>query len=220
MIAKTTFNFLNQLQQNNNREWFQDNRSQYEQSKENFIEYCANVLKELCLFHPEMANTQVKDCIFRINRDVRFSANKAPYKNNFSAAFGPGGRKSGKIDYYLQIQPNNESILGGGLWQPSPENLAKFRQEIDYNPEVLKKIINNKTFQKSFPIIHGERLKNVPKGYPADHVDAELLKYKEMFYIKKYNDVEFVSSDSIIGLIIDCKTLKPYLDYINTLFEI
>jgi uncharacterized protein (TIGR02453 family) len=99
MIREATFEFLRNLEENNNREWFNENRAFYEQAKANFIDFGDTILTKLKEIEPDFANTQIKDCIFRINRDVRFSKNKAPYKNNLSLAFGPGGRHSGRIDY-------------------------------------------------------------------------------------------------------------------------
>jgi uncharacterized protein (TIGR02453 family) len=217
MIEETTIDFLRNLAANNTREWFADNKIWYENSKNNFVEFCDKVLQELKTIQPDLANTEIKDCIFRINRDVRFSKDKSPYKSYLSAAFGPGGRHSGKIDYYLQLQPET-TFLGGGMWQPSAQNLAKFRQEIDYNPQFLKNIIETKAFKEHFPVVHGEKLKTSPKNYGADHVDIELLKFKEMFYLKNFNDLEVKSKDFVKNIIAHCKILKPYIDYTNNLF--
>lgn len=218
MIQEATFEFLRNLEENNNREWFNTNRNFYEDSKNNFTGFCEvqlNLLKEVEL---EFVNTQIKDCIFRINRDVRFSKNKDPYKNNFSAAFGPGGRHSGRIDYYFQIQ-NNESFLGGGMWQPSPANLAKFRQELDYNPTELKGIIYSERFKQTFPIIHGEKLKRPPKGYGEDHPDIELLKHKELFFISKFSNSEILNKEFTQKLFNNMMVIKPFIDYLNALFS-
>src|SRR5690606_21573520 len=105
----------------------------------------------------------------RINRDVRFSKNKSPYKTHLAAAIGRGGRNSGRIDYYLHIQPDGESFLGGGMWEATPAQLAKYRQEVDYNAHELKTIIHNGEFRDFFPEIWGDTLKTAPKGYPKDH---------------------------------------------------
>lgn len=217
MIREATFEFLRNLEQNNNREWFSANRVLYDEAKQNFTDFCAEVLELLVSIEPDFANTLVKDCIFRINRDIRFSQNKAPYKNNLSAGFGVGGRNSGKIDYYFQLQ-NDSSFLGAGMWQPTPTNLAKFRQEIDYNPELLKGIIESKEFKDTFPIVHGEKLKRPPKGYSEEHPDIELLKYKELFFVRKYSNAEILKDGFVNRLFEDMKILKPYIDYLNELF--
>lgn len=218
MIQEATFEFLRNLEENNNREWFNANRSFYEDSKNNFTGFCEAQLNMLKEVEMEFVNTQIKDCIFRINRDVRFSKNKDPYKNNLSAAFGPGGRHSGRIDYYFQLQ-NNESFLGAGMWQPSPANLAKFRQELDYNPTELKGIISSERFKQTFPIIHGEKLKRPPKGYGEDHPDIELLKHKELFFIAKFSNSEILDKEFTQKLFNNMMVIKPFIDYLNALFS-
>lgn len=218
MIQESTLDFLRNLEANNNRAWFLTNKDWYENEKETFTSFCGEVLKGITVFEPSFHFTTAKDCVFRINRDIRFSADKKPYKNNFSAAFGEGGRKSGKIDYYLQVQ-DHETILGGGMWQPSSDNLSRFRQEIDYNPQLLKGIINDEKFRIHFPDIHGQILKTKPKGYTIDHPDIDLLKYKEMFFVKKFSNNDVLSINFVDLLIEHCIVLKPYLDFLNNIFK-
>jgi uncharacterized protein (TIGR02453 family) len=181
MLTHHSLQFLKNLEQNNNREWFHANRKDYDQAKEDFESLCQMVLAEIAKFQENLLNTSVKSCIFRINRDIRFSLDKSPYKNHLAAAFGPGGRNSGKVDFYLHIQPNDKSFLGGEMWFPTSTQLISFRQEIDYSPQRLKSIIEEKDFKSYFNEIHGEKLKKTPKGYSAEHPDIELLKYKELF---------------------------------------
>src|SRR5690606_33333716 len=136
--------------ENNNRDWFQNNRKRYEKAKSE-IEQLVDILIQETGKIEELGPTRVKDCLFRINRDVRFSKDKSPYKNFLSAAIGPGGRNSGRIDYYVHIQAGGNSFLGGGMWSPTPAQLAKYRQEIDYNAAELKSIINRADFRSYFP---------------------------------------------------------------------
>ncbi|MBA4853545.1 DUF2461 domain-containing protein [Emticicia sp. BO119] len=218
MPTQDTLQFLKNLEENNSREWFQAHRKEYEIEKAEFEKFCQQILGGLAQIQEDLLNTKVKDCIFRINRDIRFSKDKSPYKKYFSAAFGPGGRSSGRIDFYLQIQPDNQSILGGGMWEPSPAQLATFRQEIDYNPEHLKSIIDDQKFRSYFDNISGEKVKNMPKGYSADHPNIELLKYKQLFFYHKYSDKDVIEKDFAFEVIKGCAILKPYLDYQNDLF--
>lgn len=217
MIAESTFAFLRKLAANNNREWFTENRALYDSARENFVEFCDEVLLEVKAFEPSFYDTQIKDCIFRINRDVRFSKDKSPYKTHLAAGFGRGGRNSGKIDYYFHLQ-DEETFIGGGMWQPTAEQLSKFRQEIDYSPDTLKEIIEAKDFRKYFPLIYGGKLKRAPKGFAEDHPDIELLRYKEMFFWKKFSNAEVKSPGFKTDLLHHMKVLKPYLDYLNELF--
>ncbi|MDZ7936729.1 MAG: DUF2461 domain-containing protein [Emticicia sp.] len=218
MLSHHSFQFLRNLEQNNNREWFHANRKDYEQTKEAFEKLCQEILTGVAQFQENLLNTTVKSCIFRVNRDIRFSADKSPYKKYVSAAFGPGGRHSQEVDFYLHIQPNGESFLGGGMWAATPSQLASFRQEIDYSPHNLKSIMEVPAFRHYFNEIQGEKVKNVPKGYSAEHPDIELLRYKQFFFVHKYSDEEVLEKTFANEVINGCKLLKPYLDYVNNLF--
>ena len=217
MFTPSALDFLKDLANNNNREWFTENRKRYEAAKKELENVVSELIKGVSEFQP-LPNTMVKDCIFRINRDVRFSKNKDPYKQFLSMAIGPGGRHSGQIDYYLHIQPNNESFLGAGMYNPEPKSLAKFRQELDFNPQSLKSIIEEATFREFYPVIWGEKLVRTPKGYTEDHPDIELLKRKELFFMHKFSDEEITSASLTDKVLFGCKLIKPYCDYLNFLF--
>ncbi len=217
MFTKTTLSFLSDLSQNNNREWFTANRPRYDAAKSELEKVVAELLSKVSAFE-SLPNTQPKDCIFRINRDVRFSKNKDPYKSNLSAAIGPGGRHSGRIDFYFHIQPNGESLLGAGMWNPTPKQLAAFRQEIDFNPTRLTDIIQDANFRAYFPEIWGESLKKTPKGFAEDSPNADLLKRKQLFFMHKFTDAEVTSPDFIENILTGCRLIKPYCDFLNTLF--
>ncbi|QHW00961.1 DUF2461 domain-containing protein [Spirosoma endbachense] len=217
VFTKETFNFLRDLVQNNHRDWFHANRARYDDAKSELCGVVERVLAGMSPFEP-LANTAVKDCIFRINRDIRFSKDKAPYKSNLAFAIGPGGRHSGRIDYYVQIQPDNQSFLGAGMWQPAPTNLAKFRQEVDYNVDELKHIIEADEFKAYFPEAQGETLKVMPKGYPADHPEIELLRRKELFFVHRFTDKEVLKPNFADEVVRGCRIIKPYCDFLNYLF--
>jgi uncharacterized protein (TIGR02453 family) len=209
-----TLHFLKQLAENNNRDWFQQNRKDYDAAKADMERLVAYLIEEVGKFQ-DLGNLQVKECLLRINRDIRFSKNKAPYKNNLSAGIGPGGKSSGKIDYYLQVQPGDLTFLGGGMWETTPEQLARFRQEIDYNADELKQIISQPEFHAFFPDIEGDTLKTTPKGYPKDHPEIELLKRKQLFFLHRFTDKEVSSKDFGKQVLAGIKLLKPFTDYMN-----
>ena len=217
MLTQHTLQFLTNLSENNNREWFHANRNDYEKTKVEFEGFCQKVLSAIAQFQDNLLHTNVKSCILRINRDIRFSSDKSPYKKYLAAGFGPGGKSSGKVDFYLQIQPN-ETFLGGGMWSPTSSQLASFRQEIDYNPKRLKGIIEKNDFSEYFNEVYGEKVKKMPKGYTINHPDIELLKYKQLFFVHKYCNEETIEKNFANEIIKACKILKPYLDYINDLF--
>ncbi|MBC8156511.1 MAG: DUF2461 domain-containing protein, partial [Bacteroidetes bacterium] len=147
-----------------------------------------------------------------------FARDKSPYKLNLAAGIGAGGRKSGRIDYYFHLQPNGETFIGAGMYQPTPAELATFRQEIDYNPAGLKGIIEADEFRGYFPEIWGETLKTTPKGYPASHPDIDLLKRKQLFFSHRYTDKEVVGPNFADELARGCGLLRPYCDFLNYLF--
>jgi uncharacterized protein (TIGR02453 family) len=215
-ISIQSFEFLRDLKNNNNREWFHANKKRYDTVKANFEETIKELISSVGEFE-NMTGVQVKDCNYRIARDVRFSLNKDPYKTWLSASFSEGGRKSGRMDYYLHIQ-ENESFLGGGMYSPTPEQLAKLRQEIDYNAQELKQIIYNTDFVKVFGEVEGEAVKSAPKGYSKDHPEIELLRKKQLFFWHKFSNEEVCSPDFIKNVTETCRTLKPFLDFLNHVF--
>ena len=131
MLQSSTIHFLKSLKKNNNKEWFDKNRSQYELAKNDYLSLVTKVLNELQGFDPTLLELQPKQCIFRLNRDVRFSKNKDPYKTNFGASFSKGAKKIQTAGYYFHLEPG-ANFVGGGLWMPMAPDLHKVRQEIDY----------------------------------------------------------------------------------------
>jgi uncharacterized protein (TIGR02453 family) len=217
MIPSNTFEFLRDLQQHNNREWFHANKKRYDKLKAEFEEFIAQLIVGYGQFE-NMAGVAVKDCNYRIARDVRFSANKDPYKTWLSASFSEGGRKSGRMDYYLHIQEGGQSFLGGGMYAPTPQHLANLRQEIDYNANELKNIIYNPEFVEIYPTVWGNSVKTAPKGYSKDHPEIELLKRNQLFFMHHYTDKEVLEADFAEKVLVHSKVLKPYLDFLNYVF--
>ena len=217
MLDASTLRFLRDLAENNNKEWFTDNRKRYDTAKKDLEQLVEKLLAGVGRFE-ELGNTKVKDCIFRINRDIRFSKNKAPYKSHLAVAIGPGGRNSGRIDYYIHLQPGGESFLGGGMWEATPAQLTKYRQEIDYNAHQLKSIIHDPEFRDFFPNILGEALKTAPKGYSKEHPEIELLQRKQLFFTHRFSDKEVTSPDFADNILKGVRLLKPYTDFLNYIF--
>lgn len=217
MLHPQTLLFLRELAENNNREWFHANKKQYETIKASLEVLVGELLIEVGKME-DLGATKVKDCIFRINRDIRFSKDKSPYKQHLSAAIGPGGRQSGRIDYYLHIQPGGESMLGAGMWNPTPAQLAKYRQEIDYNAAELKGIIEQPEFRNYFPEVWGESMKTAPKGYDKEHPEIELLRRKQLFFMHKFTDKEVLSANFDQLIMDGIVRVKPFCDFLNYIF--
>lgn len=210
--------FLTALAQNNHKDWMDANKKWYLETKEQFLEDVAVLLKELSEVEPELSAFKPKDCVFRQNRDVRFSANKDPYKTNFGAYFSPGGKKSPGPGYYLQVQPGN-SFLAGGIWMPEADTLKKIRKEIDYSGAELAQIENNPDFKKLFKGIEGDKLKTSPRDYEADHPYIEYLKLKSFTVSHPVSD-KAVESGAFVTFALDgFRRMKPFNDFLRQAIE-
>lgn len=210
---RPVLSFSRALEKNNNREWFQKHRPDYDAARAIFEDYIAAVINELSGTMP-LADITPKDCIFRIYRDVRFSKDKSPYKPLMSAFVAPGGRKARRMGLYIHIEPK-ESMLAGGLYQPEPRQLAAWRASIDRDPEPFKKITRHQTFREYFGRIEGDRLKTAPRGYPKDHPELELLRLKNITVARKISDKEVSSSDFLNETLVTYRAMKPFLDYLE-----
>lgn len=215
MNTTQVLNFLKALHLNNNKEWMEANKRDYHQAKATFATLIEGLLQELQQFEPSLAGLAAKDCIFRINRDLRFTKDKSPYKNNFGASIAEGGKKSLNAGYYLHLQPHDESFIGGGLYMPPGDYLKKIRQEIDYNAGELLEIVTDKHFKESFGSIQGEKLARAPKGYTPDHPNIEFLKLKSYVVLQKLTDEEIQSPNLVTHLAYKCSVMKPFLDFLN-----
>jgi len=215
MDIQFALNFLKDLSLNNHKEWMDDNRKRYLEAKENVIELVADILAKTGQFDPSVSTLEAKKTLFRINRDIRFSKNKDPYKTNFGAFLAEGGKKSGLPGYYIHIQPGN-NFLGGGIYQPSPEVLGKVRQEIDYSGEELESIIQAKQFRDTYGEPYGEdRLKTAPKGYPKDHPHLAYLQLKHYVYMRQVEDEEVTKGDFGDRAVGYFKTLYPFNQFLS-----
>lgn len=215
MDMRQLLTFLIDLHSNNNKEWMDANRPAYNQAKTSFSTLIETLLLSLQQTEPELAGLTAKDCVFRINRDIRFSKDKSPYKNNFGASIAEGGKKSLNAGYYIHIQPGNESFVGGGLYMPPGEHLKKVRQEIDYNPSTLQEIVYDENFKAYFGKIQGEKLVRAPQGYTPDHPNIEFLKLKSYIVLHKLSDEAIQSPKLVENLSAKCKAMKPFLDFLN-----
>ena len=142
MIKSSTLSFLRDIKKNNNRDWFEKNKEKYLSAKENVAALTDALIPQLCLFEKKFTGLTSKECLFRIYRDVRFSKDKRPYKNNIGASINIGGKKAMNAGYYLHIEPG-KSFLAGGIWMPPGDVIKKIRQEIDYNGKKIKNVLNN-----------------------------------------------------------------------------
>jgi uncharacterized protein (TIGR02453 family) len=215
-IRQSTLDFLNQVKLNNNRDWFLKNRSSYIDAKENFETFVQEVINQIIDFEPIMKGLEVKSCVYRFNRDIRFSNDKSPYKTHFGAFIVRGGKQNGDklAGYYIHIEPSN-SIIAGGAYMPPAPWLAAIREKIDEDSLRFKEILNNKTFKEYFGKITGESLKKAPKGYPSDHPDIELLKFKSYLVVNEVKDDLVISEKYFNHVMKVVKAMKPFNDFLN-----
>jgi uncharacterized protein (TIGR02453 family) len=218
MLQLTTVKFLKGLEKNNNKPWFEKNRKNYEGAKADFAAFIDTLIQVFGKKDPTIIHLQAKDCTFRINRDIRFSKDKTPYKNNFGASINKGGKKAfGIAGYYFHLQPGN-SFAGGGLYQPSPDELRKVRQEIDYNFADFKKIVGSKKFKSIYGGLDQSKeyvLTRVPKGYEADNPAAEYLKLKGLIAMVSITDADIISKNLLKKVIAAFEALQPLVEFVN-----
>jgi uncharacterized protein (TIGR02453 family) len=217
MLQPSTLKFLKDLQKNNNKPWFDAHRKQYEDAKTDFASFIQTIIDKHGKKDESIAHLKAKETTFRINRDVRFSKDKSPYKNNIGAYMARGGKKSIFGGYYFHCQPGR-CFTGGGLWMPMPPELSKVRQEIDYNFSDFKKIIGTKKFKS----IYGDLSRNaeyvltrVPKGYEADNPAAEYLKLKSFVAMTPLKESDLTSKDLVKKTVASFEALQPLLEFIN-----
>jgi len=215
MISKKTFSFLKDLAENNNREWFTENKYRYEEAKVEILAFTEKLLSFMKLYDSTLITTTAAMCQSRIYRDVRFSKNKTPYKTNFGIIIAQNGKKSVGSCYYLHIQPN-ESFAAGGYWMPEAEHLKKIRQEIDYNASELNSILTKPTFVKTFGELSKEdKLKTRPKGFEIDNPQIELLKLKSYTVSHPMKDSLFLEKTAAEKIGIVWKELHPLNNFLQ-----
>ncbi len=222
MLQNNTVKFLKDLKKNNNKPWFDANRMRYDEARKDFEIFIQLLIDKHGKKDKSIAELKAKECMFRINRDIRFAKDKTPYKINMSASIGRGGKKSLFASYYFQLEPSGESLICGGLWAPMPPELKKVRQEIDYNFDDLQKIISNKKFKTVFKDLYkGEdaTLIKVPQGFEKDNPAADYLKLKSFIAIKPLKDIDLTSKDLEKNILEAMEAAQPFVEFINRSIE-
>jgi uncharacterized protein (TIGR02453 family) len=215
-IPKSGFDFLKKLKRNNNREWFLKNKPLYEDTlKVPFQNVILELSKNFSTKTPGIV-FDPKKSIYRINRDIRFSNNKDPYKTNIAASFSMTrqNRKEEAPGLYIHIEPGN-CFIGGGLYMPSSLQIRKIRELINQNPELFKKIISNSKVKKYFGGLSGVKLKKTPRGTPESHPNIELLRWKQFIYIKHYKDSDFQNGNFAKKIEKEFIAMMPLINWLN-----
>jgi len=221
MLEPQTIKFLKSLKKNNNKPWFDAHRAQYEAARIDFSNFIQLVIDDLQRSDATITGLTARDCIFRINRDIRFSNDKTPYKTHLGAIIKKGGRKSGYAGYYFHCAPGN-SFAGGGLWMPEAAALKQVRQEIDYNTDEFTSIIRDKNFRRIFnDLYQGDdvRLSTMTKGYAKENPAADYLRLKSFIAEAVMDDEELFRSTLHRKTMTAFHTLQPLVAFINRAME-
>ena len=217
-MQSSTLQFLRKLEKNNNREWFNENKTLYQEAQQDVISFVEKLIEEMADFDEEMGKLEAKKSVFRIYRDTRFSKDKTPYKTNFGAGLGMG--KGNKISgYYLHIEPG-KSFLAGGVYKPEPSVLKTIRQEISAFGDEFKAILEQDEFRNYFRGLSVEdKLKKVPQGFEKDDKMAEYLKLKHFIVTHPISDEQLLSENAVKEFTKIFKAMKPLNDFLQTPFE-
>ena len=217
MLQPFTLEFFKELRQNNHKEWFDQNRKRYEKVKADYLNLAGNILEEMKKVDESLDILSPKDCTFRINKDIRFSKDKTPYKTNLGIALHPFGKKMQLAAYYIHLE-EGQSFVGGGLWMPEAPLLVKLRKEINYFYQDLEGILSDPNFIKTYgelDVDPGQKLIRPPKGYEAENPAIEFLKLKSFTASRKIPD-NMLTSEKLIPFVKESlTTLKPMISFVN-----
>lgn len=216
-IEKSTLDFLRDLKNNNDRDWFTANRKRYEEARSNYGNFVQAVIDSISDFDPVFRGLDVKSCTYRINRDIRFSSDKTLYKTHMGAFIVRGGKKFADryAGYYIHVEPGDKSMIAGGAYMPPKPWLSAIREKIDLHGGELGKIIRSREFVSNFGEIEGEKLKSAPMGYPKEHPYIELLKMKSYLVSKMITDNEITGSGCLTMIVDACRAMKPFNDFLS-----
>jgi len=221
MITKEALLFLEDLIANNNTDWMHANKKRYENYKKDYYNFIASLLAEMKPLDKTLEPLEVKNCTFRINRDIRFSKDKSPYKTNMGVWFTQNKFRKNSPGYYVHFEKGN-SFIAGGVWCPEPEELKKIRKEIAYFHEDLEAIVEDKNFKKEFSTLTSDEsntLKKAPKDFDPNHPAIAFLKLKSFTASTKIDDTLFTNDNFSKIVAQKLIALKPLNDFLNRALE-
>ncbi|MEX6625771.1 DUF2461 domain-containing protein [Tenacibaculum salmonis] len=209
-LEKSTLQFLKDLKENNNRDWFAEQKTTFAEVQNKAKDFYGHIRADL-----ELADSIDKFKLFRIYRDVRFSKDKTPYQPHFAGSFSRKGNHL-RGGYYLRIRPGGESFLAGGFWEPNKEDLLRIRKEIEMDASEFRAILNNSEFVKNFGNkFEGAELKSAPRGFDKNHPDIDLLRKKGFIAVRNFTDKEVLSKDFLSEINTSYKALRPFFDFMS-----
>lgn len=208
MLTKEVLEFLGRLQQNNNREWFAENKKEFQDNEQIARSFFSSVYKGL-----EKQDAVEKLQIFKIYRDVRFSKDKSPYKKFLSAWFSRT-RPYNRGSYYIHLEPR-ASFVEGGFWEPNADDLMRIRKEFEHDDTEIRSILNDKVFVSYFNKLEGEELKTAPKGFDKAHPAIDIIRKKQFLVTRKFTDKEVVHKNFEKEVLATFAAMRPFLDYMS-----
>lgn len=221
MITKEALQFLADLIANNNTEWMHANKKRYENYKKDYHAFIASLLDEMKKLDPTLEPLEVKNCTFRINRDIRFSKDKSPYKTNMGAWFTQNKFQKNSPGYYVHFEKGN-SFIAGGVWCPEPNQLKQIRKEIEFFHDDLEAIVSDATFKTTFGDLDRDEnnvLKKAPKDFDPNHPAIEFLKLKSFTVSQKIDDKLFTDKDFSKTIAQKLILMKPMNDFLRRALE-
>lgn len=209
MISLPTLTFLKELRKHNTREWFTENKKRYEKARKEFSQLIDATADELSLTDAIEAKK-----IFRINRDVRFSKDKSPYKQNLSGYFtrASAARRGG---YFISLEPGGKSVVGGGFYAPEKEDLLRIRREFETDISEIEKITSNKNFVKHFGALRGESLKSAPRDFDKEHPNIKWIRMKQFYAFREFTDKEVLDPSFPKEVMSTYLAIRPFFDYMS-----
>ena len=212
-LSQSNLDFLIQLEKNNNRDWFTENKKRYEKEHEQIVEFADELLGKMNQ-HDTIETPTGKKSLYRIYRDVRFSKDKSPYKTHWSGGFRRATKQL-RGGYYFHIQPNGQSFIGGGFWEPNKEDLQRIREDIERDPSELQAILADPNFVNTFGKLEGEQLKTAPKGFDKEHPAIDLLRFKQFIFGRNFTDAEVLQPNFVDVANDTFKKMRPFFDYMS-----
>ena len=222
MISKEALQFLEDLIANNNTEWMHANKKRYDNYKKDYHSFIASILAEMKPLDPSLEPLEVKNCTFRINRDIRFSKDKSPYKTNMGVWMSQDKNRKNAPGYYIHFEKGN-CFIAGGVWCPEPSELKQIRKEIEFFHDDLEAVLSDKKFTSEFSGLdksEGNMLKKAPKDFDPTHPAIELLKLKSFTASHKINEKDFTDKDFSKKIAKQLIALKPMNDFLRRAMEI
>lgn len=210
MLSKDVFSFLKKLQNNNNRDWFNEHKLTFKTIETGVKAFYNQLFEQL-----NTVDSIDSFKVFRIYRDVRFSKNKLPYKTHFGGSFHRT-KPELRGGYYVHIAPNNASFIATGFWDPNKEDLFRIRKEFEMDSTELRKLMNKPTFKSIWGELQGDELKSAPRGFDKLDPNIDLIRKKQFIFTKKYSDKEVLSKDFKNEVIENFRVIRPYFDYMSS----